>query len=166
VTSVYPVSQSCSSSITSGKIHSKSIQRSSSRTLRFAKNTLSDKWDEPPCPPLPLSHMYTGASVRLGGPGVGSGRTGICPPPGRGPMTTFPPVLGLYPSGFGGEQTRVGSGEGGSVPFGRLGGPGVGSGHAGIWPPPVRGPMPAFFPVLGLYPSGVGGGQTRTGSVE
>ena len=36
VASAWPASQSCSSSITSGKIHSKDIQRSSSRTLRFA----------------------------------------------------------------------------------------------------------------------------------
>jgi hypothetical protein len=110
--------------------------------------------------------MYTGASVRLGGPGVGSGRVGIWPPPVRGPIPAFSPVLGLYPSGFGGGQTREGSGEGGRAPFGRLGGPGVGTGRSGICPPPVRVSIPAFFPVLGLYPTGVGGGQTRVGSGE
>ena len=62
-------------------------------------------------------------------------------------MTVFSPVLGLYPSGVGGGQTRVGSGEGGRAPFGRLGGPGVGSGRVGIRPPPVRGPIPVISPV-------------------
>ena len=36
VASAWPASQSCSSSITSGQIHSKEIQRSISRTLNFA----------------------------------------------------------------------------------------------------------------------------------
>ena len=93
----------------------------------------------------------------MGGPGVGSGRAGIWPPPVRGPVPAFPPVLGLYPPGVGGGQTRAQSGEGGRAPCGRLGGPGVGLGRTGIWPPPVRGPVPAFYPILGLYPSGVGG---------
>jgi hypothetical protein len=65
--------------------------------------------------------------------GVGGGQTleraGICPPPVRGSMPAFFPVVGLYPSGVGGGQTRTRSGEGGSVPFGRLGGPGVGFGY-------------------------------------
>ena len=73
-------------------------------------------------------------------------------------MTVISPVLGMYPSDVGGCQTRERSDEGGRVPFGRWGGPGVGFGRAGIWPPPVRGPMPVCSPVLGMYPSGVGGG--------
>ena len=33
-----------------------------------------------------------------------------------------------------------------------------------IWPPQIRRPMPAFFPVLGMYPPGFIGDQLLTGS--
>ena len=81
-------------------------------------------------------------------------------------MSVFSPVSGLYPSGVGGGQTRTGSVEGGRAPFGRFGGPGVGLGRTGIWTPQGRGPMSVFSPVLGMYPPGIGGGQTRAGSTE
>ena len=58
----------------------------------------------------------------------------------------------MYPLGVGGGQTRVGSVDEGSVTFGRLGGPGVGFGRAGIRPPPVQGPMSVFFAGFGDVP--------------
>ena len=73
-------------------------------------------------------------------------------PPVRGSMSVFFPVLGLYPFGVGGNQKRAGSGEGGSVPFGRLGGPGVGFGTLRDLATTGSGVDAYFFPGFGDVP--------------
>jgi hypothetical protein len=103
---------------------------------------------------------------QLGETVTGFARRRIWPPPIRGPMTVFFPVFGVCPTGVGGGQIRAGSVRGGNAPLRQLGEADRGFGHRQIWPPPIRGPMTSFFPVLGVYPSGVGGGQTRAGSVR
>jgi hypothetical protein len=47
-------------------------------------------------------------------------------------MPVFFSVLGLYPVGVGGDQTREGSVEAGSAPPRRFGGAGVGFGRDGV----------------------------------
>jgi hypothetical protein len=47
-------------------------------------------------------------------PGFGHRR--IWPPPIRRPMPVFSPVLGVCPTGFGGDQILEGSVEGGNAP--------------------------------------------------